>query len=132
MSKTIRLEIVTPAKKVFSEDVSFIVAPGSLGELGILPDHAPLVSSLTIGVLRYKQDDQEYKVAISGGFLEVKNNKAVVLATTAERPEDIDAERAQEAKKRAEDRLANKGEIDVTRAEAALKRAINRLKVVGR
>ncbi len=133
MSKTIRLEIVTPVKKIFSEEVEFVVAPGSFGELGILPDHAPLVSDLKIGILRYKQEGQERKVAISGGFLEVKNNKATVLATAAETADDIDTERALEALKRAEERLNKKTpEIDTTRAEAALKRAMNRLQVIGK
>ena len=133
MSKTIRLEIVTPAKKIFGEEVEFVVAPGTFGELGILPDHAPLVSDLKIGILRYKQEGQEYKLAISGGFLEVKNNKATVLATAAEKADDIDTERALKALKRAEERLNKKTpETDTTRAEMALKRAMNRLHLVGK
>lgn len=133
MSKTIRLEIVTPAKKIFSEEVSFVVAPGTMGEIGILADHAPVVSSLKVGVLKFTQDGKEHRIAITGGFLEVKDNKAVILAVAAERPEDIDAQRAEEAKKRAEDRLGKKSEgIDGTRAEAALHRAVNRLKVAGK
>ena len=73
--KNLRLEIVTPQKKVFSEDVSFLVAPGTDGELGILPEHAPLITSLNIGVLRIEQEGKKFKVVVSGGFMEVRNNK---------------------------------------------------------
>ena len=104
--KNLRLEIVTPQKKVFSEDVSFLVAPGTDGELGILPEHAPLITSLNIG-----------------------NNKTTVLATSAERAEEIDVARAEAAKRRAEERLSTKSpDLDTLRAELALRRALTRLK----
>jgi F-type H+-transporting ATPase subunit epsilon len=126
--KSQRLEIVTPQRKVFSEDVKFLVAPGTDGELGILPEHAPLITSLNIGVLRIQQDRDFIKVVVSGGFMEVRNSKVTVLATSAERADEIDVERAERAKKRAEDRLAAKAaDLDVLRAEMALKRAIVRL-----
>lgn len=127
--KSQRLEIVTPQKKVFSEDVNFLVAPGTDGELGILPEHAPLITSLNIGVLRIQQDRDFIKVVVSGGFMEVRNSKVTVLATSAERADEIDVARAERAKKRAEERLAAKAaEVDMLRAELALKRAIIRLR----
>ncbi|MBM7853729.1 F-type H+-transporting ATPase subunit epsilon [Desulfohalotomaculum tongense] len=133
MAKTQRLDIVTPERVVCSEEVEFVVAPGVEGELGFLPEHAPLVSALKTGVLRVQQDGKTYKVAISGGFVEVKNSRVIVLADTAEREDQIDVERAEAAKKRAEERLAKGGEgIDQARAEAALQRAIARLKAAGR
>ncbi|RJQ32757.1 MAG: F0F1 ATP synthase subunit epsilon [Peptococcaceae bacterium] len=126
--KTQRLEIVTPEKKVFSEEVQFLVAPGAAGELGILPEHAPLVTALHIGVLRVQQAEKQLKVAVSGGFMEVRNSKVTVLAGAAERAGEIDVTRAEAAKQRAEARLAGGGDIDVLRAEMALKRALARLK----
>jgi len=129
--KTQRLEIVTPEKKVFSEDVSFLVAPGADGELGIMPEHAPLITALNIGLLRVEQEGKKFKVVLTGGFMEVRNNKVTVLADTAERTESIDAARAEAAKRRAEERLASKSpDIDVVRAEMALKRALVRLKAL--
>jgi len=129
--KSQRLEIVTPQKKVFSEDVKFLVAPGTDGELGILPEHAPLITSLNIGILRIQQDREFIKVVVSGGFMEVRNSKVTVLATSAERADTIDAARAERARKRAEDRLAAKAaDLDVLRAEMALKRALIRLRAV--
>ncbi|MBE3588635.1 MAG: F0F1 ATP synthase subunit epsilon [Thermoanaerobacteraceae bacterium] len=129
--KTQRLEIVTPERKVFSGDVRFVVVPGVEGELGFLPDHAPLVSALAIGVVRVQQEGKTFKVAISGGFVEVRNSRVTVLARTAEREDEIDRARAEAAKARAEQRLAAKtADIDVVRAELALKRAMARLKAV--
>ncbi|HHW43866.1 F0F1 ATP synthase subunit epsilon [Desulfofundulus thermobenzoicus] len=129
--KTQRLEIVTPERKVFSGDVRFVVVPGVEGELGFLPDHAPLVSALAIGVVRVQQEGKTFKVAISGGFVEVRNSRVTILARTAEREDEIDRARAEAAKARAEQRLAAKtADIDVVRAELALKRAMARLKAV--
>jgi len=127
--KTLRLEIVTPERKVFSEDVNFLVAPGVDGELGILPGHAPLITSLDIGIMRVLQGEKWSKIVVTGGFLEVRSSRVTVLATTAERAESIDVARAERAKRRAEERLAQRKEdLDVLRAELALKRAIIRLK----
>lgn len=129
--KTQRLEIVTPQRKVFSENVKFLVAPGTDGELGILPDHAPLITSLNIGILRIQQEGKNMKVVVSGGFMEVRNSKVTILATSAERAEDINVARAESAKQRAESRLASKSpEVDLIRAELALKRALIRLKAL--
>jgi F-type H+-transporting ATPase subunit epsilon len=129
--KSIKLEIVTPERIVYSQEADFIVAPGSDGQLGVLPGHAALITSLDIGILKIKANDKEEKLAISGGFFEIKENKAVVLAETAERSEDIDITRAIQAKERAEQRLATKeADTDLLRAEASLKRAMTRLRAV--
>lgn len=131
--KSIKLDIVTPERIVFSEDVDMIVAPGLDGQLGVLADHAAIITGLDIGILKVKTSSREEVMSISGGFLEVNNNKAVVLAETAERPEDIDVSRARSAMERAEQRLAARSpELDTVRAEAALKRALVRLKVTGK
>jgi F-type H+-transporting ATPase subunit epsilon len=123
-----RLEVVTPERKVYSEDIRFVVLPGSEGELGILPEHAPLVSALKIGQVRVQHEGKTLKIAVSGGFAEVRNSRVTVLANAAEREDQINLERAQAAKERAEQRLASGGpDIDTVRAEAALKRAINRI-----
>ncbi|WP_027364366.1 F0F1 ATP synthase subunit epsilon [Desulfotruncus alcoholivorax] len=124
------LEIVTPERKVYSQEVRFVVVPGSEGELGFLPDHAPLVSALKIGLVRVHHEGKILKIAVSGGFVEVRNSRVTVLANSAEREDQIDVKRAEAAKERAERRLQGGGDIDVLRAEAALKRAINRLKAV--
>lgn len=129
--KTLRLEVVTPERKVLSEDISSLVVPAIEGYLGILPNHAPMISGLEPGVLKYKVSDNYKKMAISGGFLEVSENKVSILANTAELPEEIDLERARRAKERAEERLKHKKEIDALRAEMALKRALVRIRVAG-
>lgn len=129
--KPIKLEVVTPERIVFSQDVDFVVVPGTEGELGVLPGHAPLVTSVDIGVLKIKSANKEEKLAVSGGFFEVREDKAVLLAITAERPEEIDINRANEAKRRAEQRLANRtSDVDLQRAESALRRAVNRINVI--
>lgn len=131
--KAIQLEVVTPEKIVLQEEVDFVVAPGSEGFLGILPDHAPIITSLAIGVAKIKKGNEETLMAVSGGFLEVKNNVATILADTAEKPDEIDVNRAKAAKERAEQRLASQtADIDVARAEAALKRALSRIQASGK
>lgn len=125
MAKTQRLDIVTPEKVVFSEEVEFVVAPGVEGELGILPAHAPLVSALKIGVLRVQNGGENIKMAVTGGFVEVKNSRVVVLADTAERADEIDIERAEAAKQRAEERISSSTpDVDLARAELALQRSL--------
>lgn len=127
--KTIRFEVVTPERVILSADVESLVVPAALGYLGVLPNHAPLVTGLDIGVIKYKQDGKTKKMAICGGFMEVINNKAVVLADTAELGEKIDLHRAEAAKERARQRLTEHAQdLDVLRAEMALKRAISRIK----
>jgi F-type H+-transporting ATPase subunit epsilon len=128
---TLKLEVVTPERKVLSEEIVSLIVPAIEGYLGILPNHAPIISGLEPGVIKYKVGGNYKKMAISGGFLEVSANKASILANTAELAEEIDVQRAQAAKERAEQRLQNKSDIDVLRAELALKRALARLKAVG-
>jgi F-type H+-transporting ATPase subunit epsilon len=128
------IEIITPERVIFREEgVESVTLPGIEGELTVLPSHAPLMTALQPGALRFRKAGEETDVAVSGGFLEVRNNKVTVLATTAERADEIDAERAAEARKRAEERLGNREtEVDVTRALAALERATARIKVIER
>jgi F-type H+-transporting ATPase subunit epsilon len=132
MAKT-RLEIVTAEGVVFSDDVEVVVAPGIEGQLGILPHHAPLMTMLLPGELRVRKGGEEFSLAISGGFLEVRPDRVIVLADAAERAEDIDIARAEAAKRRAEERLTHPStEVDMARAEAALRRSLARLRVVAR
>ena len=117
----------------FSEDVDVIVAPGVEGELGILPHHTPLMTMLQPGELRVKKDGEEFSLAISGGFLEVRPDRVIVLADAAERVEEIDVARAEEAKRRAQERLRERAPgLDMARAEAGLRRSMARLEVVAR
>ena len=130
MAKT-RLEIVTAERVVFSDDVEVVVAPGIEGQLGILPHHAPLMTMLEPGELQVRKGGEEFSLAVSGGFLEVRPDRVIVLADTAERAEEIDMARAEEAKRRAQERLSHRTpQVDATRAEAALRRSLARLKVV--
>lgn len=130
---TYMLEIVTPERVLFGSEVQFTVVPAIDGQLGVLKDHAPLVAALNVGVLRYKDaGNTEMKIAVSGGFIEVLDNIARILAETAEHGAEIDVLRAKAARERAERRLAARDEaINYTRAEQALKRAIARLKAAG-
>jgi F-type H+-transporting ATPase subunit epsilon len=128
----IRLEVVTGERIVYSDDVDSVVAPGVEGELGILPRHAALMTTLIPGELRINKGGQEVLLAVGGGFMEVLPHKVTILADTAERADEIDEVRAEEARARAQIRLAEaqKGEpTDVMRAQAAMRRAVVRLKV---
>jgi len=126
----IRLEIITAERIVYSEDVDIVVAPGIDGELGILPHHASLMTMLQPGELRVRRDNQEESMFVSGGFLEVRGDKVVVLADVAERADEIDIARAEAAKRRAEERISQyPAHIDHARAEAALLRSMVRLRV---
>ncbi len=128
---TIRLEVVTPEKMVFSDDVDLILAWGVEGQLGILPHHAPLMTMLQPGDLMYRKGTREEYLTISGGFLEVRPDKVVVLADACERAEEIDVTRAEEAKKRAQEVLKTTAAgVDAAAAEAALRRSLARLKAV--
>jgi len=127
---TFRLEVVTAEGMVFSDDVNMIVAWGTEGQLGILPHHAPLMTMLRPGDLLIRKDNEEEYLAISGGFLEVRPDKVVILADTCERAEEIDVTRAEAAKRRAEEMLKGRPpEVDAAAAEAALRRSLARLKV---
>lgn len=132
---TLHLEIVTIERKVFDDEVNMVVAPGSAGVLGILPRHAPLLTSLTFGELQVKKDGEEDQFfAIGGGFMEVQPYHVVVLADSAERAEEIDVARAEAARRRAEELLthARQDQLDFERAQVALRRSVLRLKVVRR
>ena len=130
---TLRLEIVTAERTVFADDVSEVVAWGIEGQLGILPHHAPLMTMLQPGDLLIKKDDEEHYLAISGGFLEVRPDKVIILADACERAEEIDVERAEAARHRAEEILKTRPpEIDTAAAEAALRRSLARIKVAER
>jgi F-type H+-transporting ATPase subunit epsilon len=128
---SLKLDIVTAERVVYSQDVDTVVAPGVEGQLGILPHHAPLMTILQAGELVARRGNEEDSLAISGGFLEVRPDRVIVLADSAERAEEIDIERAEAARKRAEERLRDrKAEgLDETRAEASLRRAIARISV---
>jgi F-type H+-transporting ATPase subunit epsilon len=128
-----RLEIVTAERVVYSEDVSILVAPGSDGELGILPSHAPLLTTLDPGEIRVTKDGEETYMAVSGGFLEVIGNRVTILADTAEHAEEIDLERAQTALRRAEERVVSAAtDMDLERALASMRRSNARLGVARR
>jgi F-type H+-transporting ATPase subunit epsilon len=134
MAGNIRLEVVTPEKYVVDEEVQIAVAPGSLGEFGVLIGHTPFLTTLKTGVMHYTDADgaQRY-VFVSGGFAEALPDKVTVLAESAERRKDIDVNRAKAAMERAEERLAQQGkaeDIDFNRARAALERALQRIRLV--
>lgn len=127
---TFLLEIVTPERKVYEQEVNMIIARGVEGELGILPNHIPLVTPLKIGPLDIKRDGATESIAVSGGFMEVRKSKVVILAESAELSGEIDVERAAAARERAERRLqAKRDDVDHRRAEMALQRALNRMNV---
>jgi F-type H+-transporting ATPase subunit epsilon len=131
--KTIRLEVVTPERIVVDEDVRIVMAPGMLGEFGVLTGHTPFLTTLKIGAMHYYDAaGTERFIFLSGGFAEALPDKVTVLAEAAEKRRDIDIERAKRALERAQKRLAEEGkrqDIDFTRARAALERAIYRLKM---
>jgi len=132
MADTIRLEIVTPEKAVVSEDVQIVMAPGVLGEFGVLIGHTPFMTTLNMGAVHYRTTDgTERFVFVSGGFAEALPDKVTILAESAERRVDIDLERAQSALSRARERLAREDakDIDFERARAALERALFRVKL---
>ena len=129
--KTFKLEIVTPERVVLAQDIVSLVVPGAEGSLGVMANHAPLMAELAIGEIWFRDaEGRENHLATSGGFMEVGENTVRILADTAERPEEIDIARAEESRKRAEERLRSLDEhADLARAEAALKRALVRLHV---
>ena len=128
---TFKLEIVTPEKMIFSDEVNVVLAWGVEGQLGILPHHAPLMTMLQPGDLVIRKGTEEDYLTISGGFLEVRPDKVVILADACERAMEIDATRAEEAKKRAQEALKEaKAPVDLAAAEASLRRSLARLKAV--
>jgi F-type H+-transporting ATPase subunit epsilon len=127
----LKFEIITAEKVVHSDEVDVVIAPGIEGELAVLPSHSPLFTALKTGELRVRKDGEEESIFVSGGFFEVRSNKVTILADVAERSDEIDIGRAEEAKRRAEKRIEKRGvgEIDTARAEAALRRSLTRLRV---
>ena len=130
MADTFQLEIVTPEKKVVDAAATEAQIPGKNGYLGILPGHAPLITELSVGEVTFRDGGQEQRLAVAWGFAEVLPDKVTILAETAERPAEIDVERARKAKQRAEQRLTSGDtNVDVERALDALQRAESRLQV---
>ena len=128
-----RLEIVTAERVLFEGDVDAVVAPGIDGELGILPKHAALMTALQPGELRYRNAEGEQQFAVTGGFMEVRGDHVSVLADAAERADEIDAARAEEAVARAKERIAEHGQdLDIERALGSLRRAQVRLNITRR
>jgi F-type H+-transporting ATPase subunit epsilon len=128
---TLNVEVVTGERVVFTEsDVDMVVAPGSEGTLGILPRHAPLITTLAAGELRIRKGNVEQSIVVFGGFMEVTPDEVIILADSAERAEEIDVERAQAARQRAEESISHAaGDMDLVQAELALRRAALRLRV---
>ena len=130
-----QLELATPTRLLVSEEVDEVVAPGTEGYFGVLPGHAPFLTTLGTGELTYRQGRDERRLAVIGGFAEVSGERVVILAEEVERPGEVDRGRAERARQRAEQRLAGKSpdaaqaEIDYARALAALKHALARLQV---
>jgi len=134
MADKLKLEMVTPYKRVLSEEVDEITAPGFIGELGLLPGHTPLLTTLKVGELSYKKGNEVFHVAVNWGYLEVEEDTATVLVETAERADEIDLERAKAALGRAEDALKTLPQEDKKHKimEAALQRALIRIQVASR
>ena len=133
MAELFKLEIVTPEKKVVDAAASEVQIPGKNGYLGILPGHAPLITELAVGEIKYRDGGEEQRLAVAWGFAEVLPDKVTILAETAERPSEIDVERARKSKARAEQRLTSGDtNVDVDRALNALHKADTRLEVAGK
>mgnify|MGYP003702031825 FL=1 len=135
MADNIRLEVVTPEKQVVNDLAQIVMAPGSMGEFGVLSGHTPFMTSLNTGAIHYRDENgKDQYVFVSGGFAEALPDKVTVLAESAERMEDIDVDRAKEAVARAEKRLSEdraKEKVDIARAKAALDRALVRIRIAG-
>ena len=135
MADNIRLEVVTPEKQVVNDLAQIVMAPGSMGEFGVLSGHTPFMTSLNTGAIHYRDENgKDQFVFVSGGFAEALPDKVTILAESAESMEDIDVDRAKAAVERAETRLAEnraKEETDMARAKAALDRAVVRIRIAG-
>ena len=128
--KTLTVSVVTPDGEVLEDDYEMVSCKAENGELGILPGHIPLVAPLTINAVRLKRENDEDIIAVNGGFLEVRPDKVTILAESAEKATDIDVERAEQAKARAEELLeSNDSDTDELRAKLALHRAVNRIDI---
>ena len=130
MPETFQLEIVTPEKKVVDAAATEAQIPGKNGYLGVLPGHAPLITELAVGEITFRAGEDQQRLAVAGGFAEVLPDKVTILAETAERPNEIDIERARKAKERAEQRLTSgDANVDVERCLSSLRKAETRLEV---
>lgn len=134
MAEKLKLEMVTPYKRVLSQEVDEITAPGILGELGILPGHTPLLTTMKVGELSYRQGGEQFHVAVNWGYLEVEEDTVTILVDTAEKSDEIDLERAKAALGRAEEALKTLSQDDKKFAvmQAALERAVIRIQVAGK
>ena len=131
MANKLQVDIVTPGSTILSDQYNMVVMRSPEGELGILADHMPLITALAEWPVKLKKDDGTvFYVNVSGGFMEVRDNKISILATAAEMSGNIDVKRATAAKERATKRLEQKGEFDEGRAQIALKRALGRMKTI--
>ena len=129
----LKLEIVSPERRVYDDEVDMVIVPGRNGQLGILPHHTPLISSLGVGELRIKKGGSEESMLISGGFVEVRPDRVIVLADLAEHSDEIDEAKAVEARKRAEAELeGTKDPVDIARVRAALQTALMRERIATR
>ena len=129
----LRLEIVSPERRVYDDEVDMVIVPGRNGQLGILPRHTPLISSLGVDELRIKKDGTEQSLLISGGFVEVRPDKVIVMADLAEHSDEIDEAKAVEARKRAEAELGEvKDPVDIARVRASLQTALMRERIATR
>ena len=129
---SIELRIVTPERLLVSEQVDEVEIPGSEGYFGVLPGHTPLLADLAVGELWYRKGQEKTYLSIAHGFVEVLPDRVTVLARIAEKAEEIDVTRAEEAKKRAEARLQDAKDVDYDRARAALQKSLARLQVASR
>lgn len=134
MAEKLRLEMVTPYKQVLAQEVDEVTAPGTIGEFGILPGHTPMLTTLKIGELSYRQGAESFHVAVNWGYVEVEEDKVTVLVETAEPADEIDLERAKVALGRAEEALKKLSpeDKDFLTQQAALERAMIRIQVAGR
>lgn len=134
MAEKLKVELMTPYKKVLSEEVDMVTATGTMGEFGLLPGHAPYLTSLKIGELSYTKDGATYYLALNWGYLEVENDEVTILVETAERADEIDLARAKAALGRAEEALKvmSREDKDFAIQQSALERALIRIQVAGR
>ncbi len=129
----LQLEVVSPERRVFTDEVDMVIVPGRNGQLGILPHHTPLVSSLGVGELRIKKGGTEQSLLISGGFVEVRPDKVIVMADLAEHSDEIDEAKAVEARRHAEAELQQtKDPVDIARVRASLQTALMRERIATR
>jgi F-type H+-transporting ATPase subunit epsilon len=130
----LKLRIITPERVVFDEEnIDSVTLPGVMGEMTILPQHAPIMTELRPGPVLFRRAGEDVDLALSGGFMEVRDDTVIVLADTAERSDEIDLSRAEEARRKAQEELTDRqGTVDIARAMAALERAQARLRVVDR